>query len=71
MLDEDLQQFHWRVYMANTCWSIGAAHFGREYMPVFTDIIDHHKPDDRSGEQIVDDLAAKLRRRIRERGENK
>jgi hypothetical protein len=71
LLDDEMQQFSWRVYLANACWAVGASRLGKDFMPAYTDTLKHNKPDNRSGEQIVDDLAAKLRRRIRERGETK
>ena len=71
LLEEDMKRENWQTYVASVAWAIGRVHMGRDYMPPYTDIIKQHKPDNRTGEEIVDDLAAKLRRRAKDRGEIK
>lgn len=66
LLAEDVQRERQLEYMAVVGWSIGKFFYRDNYIPCYTDMTKKEK-DTRTGAQIVDDLAAKFRKRIEKR----
>lgn len=69
LLDGDREQENWRQYMATVNWSIGRLVYRGEYIPMYTQMLENSKPDDRTANEVIDDLAEKFRKRLRERSE--
>ena len=69
LLEGDREQENWRQYMAAVNWSIGKFVHRGEYIPMYTQMHENSKPDDRTANEVIDDLAEKFRKRLRERSE--
>lgn len=69
LLEGDREQENWRQYMAAVNWSIGKFVHRGEYIPMYTQMLESSKPDDRTANEVIDDLAEKFRKRLRERSE--
>ena len=69
LLDEDREQNNWRQYMATVNWSIGRFVYKGEFLPLYTEMLERSKPDNRTADEVIDDLADKIRKRLQERSE--
>ena len=69
LLEEDREALNWRQYMAAVNWSIGRFVHRGEYIPMYTQMLESSAPDNRTADEVIDDLADKLRKRLRERSE--
>lgn len=69
LLEGDREQENWRQYMAAVNWSIGRFVYRGEYIPMYTQMLENSKPDDRTADEVLDDLAEKFRKNLRERSE--
>lgn len=63
VIEQNMMQRVWREYTANAVWSIARTLYKEYPMPSFTELIEKGKTprDDRTGQQIIDDLIKKLR----------
>lgn len=69
LLEGDREQENWRQYIAAVNWSIGRFVHRGKYIPMYTQMLENSKPDDRTANEVIDDLAEKFRKRLRERSE--
>lgn len=67
LLDEQEQQRNMQLYHATVLWTIGKRLYGREYIPQYADVTKQTPEDPRTADELVDDMAAKIRRRIEQR----
>ena len=67
LLDEQEQQESMAMYQATVLWTIGKRLYGKEYLPQYNDLTKQTPEDPRTAEELVDDLAAKIRQRIEQR----
>lgn len=70
MVEDRLKQNAWRDYMANNLYLAAGSVYtmggGKDYpMPVWTEVVNPKPKETRTGQQIIDDLAAKLLRGVK------